>query len=147
MLAFDVYPADLLYQELVRQPPPPPLLLNLEGRFVGRGGEGVRLSDGIARRFRVNSGQLSVWHVSEFSRTCLPGPSHGQFHRGDTYVIRWPFDVVYTGLREMRQISSSSSEQCAYFFWQGCQSRVSEQGAAALMTIELDEERGPQVRD
>ncbi|KAA3674555.1 supervillin [Paragonimus westermani] len=99
------------------------------------------------RRYRVESGSLRVWHVSEFSRTEIPEASHGQFHQGDTYVIRWPFKVLHVGLRDVPTRNAELlQEQCAYFFWQGSQSKVTEQGAAALMTIELDEERGPQLR-
>ena len=41
--------------------------------------------------------------------------------------------------------SGPGKEKCCYFFWQGRYSTASEKGTSALMTVELDEERGAQV--
>lgn len=42
-------------------------------------------------------------------------------------------------------MSAAGKEKCCYFFWQGRNSTISEKGTSALMTVELDEERGAQV--
>jgi len=126
--------------------------LVLEGQSVGRGREWIDASDGIKRIFQVETLGVKVWHVLEFEHNLLPEESHGHFHVGDTYVIRWQYLVAAKGLRSLNKHGAMASrqgigrERCAYFFWQGAESSVNEKGASALMTVELDEERGPQVR-
>lgn len=67
--------------------------------------------------------------------------------------VFWPFVVVVqivssVGKRqnpEQLKTTGAGKEKCCYFFWQGQNSTVSEKGTSALMTVELDEERGAQV--
>lgn len=91
-----------------------------------------------------------MWHVMEYETLQLHPDSFGQFHGGDTYVVRWQYMINAGGLKNLKGHAARQSltgrERCAYFFWQGRDSTINEKGASALMTVELDEERGPQVR-
>ncbi|XP_077997526.1 uncharacterized protein LOC144450723 isoform X6 [Glandiceps talaboti] len=108
--------------------------------------------DKIERRGnKISTLSVVTWHVLEYEHSILPKESFGQFHEGDTYVVRWLFRVEAAEMKDLkgnisRRAGGHGKEKCAYFFWQGCQSTINEKGASALMTVELDEERGPQIR-
>lgn len=57
------------------------------------------------------------------------------------------FFFLLVGRRQNPEARSTGpgKEKCCYFFWQGRHCSVSEKGTSALMTVELDEERGGQV--
>ena len=69
---------------------------------------------------------------------------------GEGYVIRWLYKIIK--VRNLRNLNNSADiakaggmERCCYFFWLGNDCSVNEEGATAVMTIELDQEKGPQV--
>ncbi|XP_075127671.1 supervillin isoform X2 [Leptodactylus fuscus] len=118
----------------------------LDGFNVCRGYGLVEGDDG--RQYEITTLAVDVWHILEFDYSRLPKQSIGQFHEGDAYVVKWKYMVSTTvGQRHKTEhVRVTGKEKCAYFFWQGRQSTVSEKGTSALMTIELDEERGAQVQ-
>ncbi|XP_041736949.2 supervillin isoform X2 [Coregonus clupeaformis] len=130
-----------------------PLLQNpvrtvLDGVDVGRGYGPVAGDD--HRHFEISTTAVDIWHILEFDYSRLPKQSIGQFHEGDTYVVKWKYMVsTAVGKRQNPDAVRSAGagkEKCSYFFWQGRNSTVSEKGTSALMTVELDEERGAQVQ-
>ncbi|XP_033608263.1 uncharacterized protein LOC111866670 isoform X5 [Cryptotermes secundus] len=121
--------------------------LELEGSHVGRGSHYYDAE--THRHYEVTTLGVSVWHIVEYEHTQLPASSVGQFHKGDSYVVRWLYTITVTGRELSGQPSRHSvlgRDRCAYFCWQGEEASLNEQGAAALLTVELDRERGPQVR-
>ena len=77
------------------------------------------------------------------------------FYSAEGYVIRWeyrvykepPKQIVRRGQRRRHSTihEFGGRQRCCYFFWQGKECTVTEKGAAAVITVELDEEKGPQV--
>ncbi|XP_076444912.1 uncharacterized protein LOC143282905 isoform X2 [Babylonia areolata] len=127
-----------------------PVTLLLEGAHVGRGKKWQEDMQGFMKEQDILTLGIKVWHVMEFARYQMPEPSYGHFHCGDTYVVRWQYMITNAGLKSLKgqaaRHSMTGRERCAYFFWQGQDSTISEKGVSALMTVELDEERGPQIR-
>uniref|UniRef100_A0A8D2Q8W4 Supervillin n=1 Tax=Varanus komodoensis TaxID=61221 RepID=A0A8D2Q8W4_VARKO len=119
----------------------------LDGMNIGRGYGFIEGDDG--RQFEIITVSVDVWHILEFDYSRLPKQSIGQFHEGDTYVVKWKYLVsTSVGSRQKGDLQTRvvGKEKCVYFFWQGRHSTVSEKGTSALMTVELDEERGAQVQ-
>ncbi|KAK7134705.1 hypothetical protein R3I93_017966 [Phoxinus phoxinus] len=123
-----------------------PVKTVLDGVDVGRG---YGLVEGDERRnFEISTLSVDVWHILEFDYSRLPKLSIGQFHEGDSYVVKWKYMIsTAVGKRlHSERIIGPGKEKCCYFFWQGRNSTVNEKGTSALMTVELDEERGAQVQ-
>lgn len=118
----------------------------LEGCHLGRG-TGCYDNE-LKKEYVVTTTSVIVWHIDEFSHTLLDGSSIGQFYSGDSYIIQWTYSVTITG-RELSGLPSKHSakgrDRSVYFIWQGRNASLNERGAAALLTIELDSNRGPQV--
>ncbi len=134
----------------------PDLILENTNLGRGKGSNPAKSAEDIAhfqkidqRGNEIQTLSVVMWHIMEFDHSILPEESFGQFHDGDTYVVRWQYRVESTGMRDLKGNLSKRGqghgrERCAYFFWQGLGSTINEKGASALMTVELDDERGPQ---
>ncbi|KAG2460902.1 SVIL protein, partial [Polypterus senegalus] len=124
-----------------------PTKMVLEGLNVQRGYGLIEVED--RRQAELRTVGIDVWHIREFDSAEIPPASVGQFHEGDTYVIKWTYTVTcLVGKRQKpEQLSTSGpgKEKCAHFFWQGRHSSVSGKGTSALTTVELGKHRGAQV--
>lgn len=74
---------------------PGPVSTRLDGTNVGRGYGLVELEDW--RSYEVTTLAVEVWHILEFDYSRLPRQSIGQFHEGDTYVVKWKYMVSTAG--------------------------------------------------
>ncbi|XP_076474911.1 supervillin isoform X5 [Bombus vancouverensis nearcticus] len=124
-----------------------PVDLVLEGTHLGRGTGWY--DDEQMKQFIVTTMGIKVWHIDEFSHSLLDDSSVGQFHSADSYIVYWMYSVTVTG-RELSGLPSKHSakgrDRSVYFIWQGQNASLNEQGAAALLTIELDNDQAPQIR-
>jgi supervillin len=147
----ELVPCDV---EVMRKPVPCPENCILDGDNLGRG-QGIPSTtekEGIA----VGTTSVTVYHIKEYDYTEVEGDEIGVFYSAEGYVIRWeyrvykepPKQVVRRGQRRRHSTihEFGGRQRCCYFFWQGKECTVTEKGAAAVITVELDEEKGPQIR-
>ncbi|XP_052741917.1 uncharacterized protein LOC112053498 isoform X3 [Bicyclus anynana] len=122
--------------------------LILEGSHVGRG---THYYDKESMRYYdIKTKSICKWVIQEYDYQKVDSEEEiGEFFSGDSYIIRWEYQITVTG-RELNGKPSKHNltgrDRCAYFCWQGKDASSNEKGAAALLTVELDREKGPQVR-
>ncbi|KAL6422276.1 hypothetical protein ACFW04_010559 [Cataglyphis niger] len=119
----------------------------LEGCHLGRG---IGYYDNeLKKEYIVATTRVMVWHIDDFSHALLDESSIGQFYSGDSYIVQWMYSVTVTG-RELTGLPSKhlakGRDRSVYFIWQGRNASLNERGAAALLTVELGNDRGPQIR-
>jgi supervillin len=60
-------------------------------------------------------------------------------------LIKIGFHSIKTGQAAVRK-TDTGRDRVAYWIWQGINASPNEKGLSALMTVFLDEEKGPHVR-
>ncbi|CAF0935876.1 unnamed protein product [Adineta ricciae] len=126
-----------------------PVNMVLEQASLGRG---KHWYDPIELRGHdVQTISLNVWHVSDNERHEVNKSSYGQFHTDDVYIIRWRYKLVASGFHSITTGKASvrktdtGRDRVAYWIWQGVNASPNEKGISALMTVFLDEEKGPHI--
>ncbi|KJE95275.1 hypothetical protein CAOG_05747 [Capsaspora owczarzaki ATCC 30864] len=71
-------------------------------------------------------GRFKIWRISDFEMEPFPRGLYGQLFGGDSYVIQYTYFF-------------KNSDRHVIYYWQGKDSSVTEKGASALWTIELDD--------
>jgi supervillin len=129
--------------EMRRRTTSPPIL-TVSGKNLGRG-LGIPSSD-YNGGYLVTTTSLTIWNIQEFSYHTVPENKRGIFYSDEAYVVRWSYSVTRNHASHTRSSSFLGPGNCCYFFWLGKNCTVTEQGATAMLTVELDKEKGPQIR-
>jgi villin 1/advillin len=82
--------------------------------------------------FPPSAGQkagLEIWRIENMHPVATPPANYGKFHKGDCYIV-------------LKTTEKKGSREWDIFFWLGAESSQDEQGAAALHTINLDDQLG-----
>ncbi|CAG4962744.1 unnamed protein product [Colias eurytheme] len=122
--------------------------LILEGSHIGRGTHYYDKES--MRHYEIKTQSVCKWLIQEYDYQKVENESEiSEFYSGDSYIIKWDYQITVSG-RELNGKPSKHNltgrDRCAYFCWQGKDASSNEKGAAALLTVELDKGKGPQVR-
>jgi hypothetical protein len=74
-------------------------------------------------------GKIELWRINNFKTVDVPKQQVGQFYAGDSYILLYTYEV-------------NKKPAWIIYFWQGKDSSADEKGASALLTKQMDDERG-----
>lgn len=136
--------------------------LVLEMTNLGRGNS--YYDTDTRRHYDVRTQSVRKWHIGADNDDDAAGAAdagdfteaaaatYAHFYARDSYVVRWMYRVAVT-VRELggqamsrRAPAADGRDRCVYYCWQGREASATERGAGALLTVELDREKGAQVR-
>ncbi|KMY97105.1 uncharacterized protein Dsimw501_GD13687, isoform R [Drosophila simulans] len=122
--------------------------LVLEQANLGRGN--FYYDTDTMRHFDVITKSTDKWQIHEFNFDAANNRNdYGHFYSAESYIVRWIYQISVTVRELSGKVSNRSTvgrDRCVYFTWQGQDSSANEKGAAALLTVELDKEKGAQMR-
>ncbi|KAI8039065.1 hypothetical protein M5D96_007780 [Drosophila gunungcola] len=122
--------------------------LVLEQANLGRGN--FYYDTDTMRHFDVITKSTDKWQIHEFNFDAeTKREDYGHFYSAESYIVRWIYQISVTVRELSGKVSNRSTvgrDRCVYFTWQGQDSSANEKGAAALLTVELDKEKGAQMR-
>ncbi|XP_067642912.1 uncharacterized protein [Eurosta solidaginis] len=119
--------------------------LVLENSNLGRGN--FYYDNDSMRHFDVITKSIDKWQINEFNFDNAKADSYSHFYSAESYIVRWIYQISVTVRELSGKISNRATvgrDRCVYFCWQGNDSSANEKGAAALLTVELDKEKGAQ---
>nr|XP_027221280.1 gelsolin, cytoplasmic-like [Penaeus vannamei] len=73
------------------------------------------------------SGKIEIWRVEDFELQPVDEGTHGFFFGGDSYVIKYTYEV-------------NGQEKYIIYFWQGIASSQDEKASSAIHAVRLDNE-------
>ncbi|KAJ3215308.1 Coronin-2B [Dinochytrium kinnereticum] len=80
------------------------------------------------------SGKSLIFLVRDFTREAVDRRFEGQFFKGDSYIVFYTYRPTGSGV-----------DKSVSYFWQGSESKITQKGTSALMTVELSKETGGDV--
>jgi advillin len=75
------------------------------------------------------SGKLDVWVINNFKKEPIDPSNYGEFFGGDSYILLYSY-------------KKGRSDEYIIYFWLGNESTPDEKGAAALLSVQLDDSLG-----